>query len=84
MYLSGKITADVFCNEFYYSYDLEIDCDVLTGIEKIAFAGLSPIVARFSEFEEDHIKYPKAYFTEQELKQKILETKEYLQKQWPL
>jgi hypothetical protein len=83
MYLSGKITADVFCNEFYYSYDLEIDSDVLTDIEEIAFAGLSSVAARFSGFEEDHIKYPKVYFTEQELKQKILETKEHLQEPCP-
>ena len=61
MYLSGNISDKVFCDEFYYSYDLEIDLDTLTNIEKKAFSELSTGSDRFSEFEEDHIKYPKGF-----------------------
>ncbi|NML22436.1 magnesium and cobalt transport protein CorA [Pseudoflavitalea sp. G-6-1-2] len=81
MYLSGNISDKVFCDEFYYSYDLEIDLDTLTDIEKKAFSELSTVSDRFSEFEEDHIKYPKGFYTSEELKQKITETKEKLQEQ---
>lgn len=61
MYLTGEISAKVFCDEFYYSYDLEIDSDSLTDIEKVVFAELSTVSDRFSEFGEDHIKYPKGF-----------------------
>jgi len=84
MYLSGNINDKVFCDEFYYSYDLEIDLDTLTDLEKKAFSELSTVSDRFSEFEEDHIKYPKGFFTAEELKQKIIETKEKLQEQSPI
>ncbi|WP_156308943.1 magnesium and cobalt transport protein CorA [Sphingobacterium endophyticum] len=84
MYLSGNITDIIFCDEFYYSYDLEIDIDTLTDIEKKAFSELSTISDRFSEFEEDHIKYPKGFYTAEELKQKLIETQEKLQEQRPI
>ena len=37
MFLSGEITASVFCDEFYYSYDLGIDYDILNDAEQKAF-----------------------------------------------
>lgn len=77
-YLSGKITARVFCDEFYYSYDIEINSDLLTKLEEDIFSQLSIVSSRFSEFEKDHKKHPKAFFTEKDLKQKIIEVKEKL------
>ncbi len=80
-YLLGKIDEPTFCDEFYYSYDLEVDGNALTKVEKAAFAELSTIAERFSEYEEDHLGLPNGFYTAEELKQKIIETKEKLQKQ---
>ena len=77
-YLKGEIDAWTFCNEFYECYDLKLDSKTLTNIEGKAFAALSLIAGRFSNIEEDLRKYPGTYFTEDELKQKVLETKELL------
>ncbi|GHV44572.1 hypothetical protein FACS1894180_6080 [Bacteroidia bacterium] len=78
MYLSGIITASVFCDEFYYCYDLELDYETLTDIEQQYFSKLGTVSGRFSEFEEDHKLASKAFFTEEQLKDKIVETKEKL------
>jgi hypothetical protein len=80
MYLSDIITASVFCNEFYYSYNLEIDDEVLNELEQKCFFELAKVTDWFSEFENDHIKYPGLYCNELELRQKVLETKEKLKK----
>ena len=48
-YLSGKITERVFCDEFYYCYDLEMDYTTLTEFEHRIFSELSTIRGRFSE-----------------------------------
>jgi len=80
MYLSKKISAVTFCNEFHDSYDIELDYDQLTTLEHKLFLELGTIAGRFSEFEEDHKKYPGTYFTEKQLKDKIIETKEKLRK----
>lgn len=77
-YLSGRIDESIFCDEFYYSYDLEIDNNTLTDIEKVVFAELSTVAGRFSEYEEDHLGLPNGFYTAEELKQKIIETKEKL------
>ncbi|MEC5395505.1 colicin immunity domain-containing protein [Bergeyella sp. RCAD1439] len=84
MFVMSQITASVFCNEFYYSYDLEIDSDTLSNEEQQAFSDLSIVSSRFSQFKEDHEKYPNGFFTEEELRQKIIETKEKLQSQSPI
>lgn len=80
-YLAGKIDARTFCDEFYYSYDLEIKRSSLSQLESKIFSNLSIVAGRFSEFEEDHINYPGTYFTEEELKNKVIETREALQLQ---
>ncbi|WP_312763983.1 hypothetical protein [Epilithonimonas sp.] len=77
-YLLGKINELIFCDEFYYSYDLEVDSNTLTDIEKAAFTELSRVSSRFSQYEEDHKLDPKAFSTVEELRQKIIETKEKL------
>ncbi len=78
MYLSGKIDAQTFCDEYYYCYDLEFDYETLTEFEAKCFSELSTVAGRFTNIEEDLKKYPGAYFTEDELKQKIIETKDEL------
>jgi len=80
MYLSDKINESTFCHEFYCSFDLELDYDTLMEDEYKAFYELSEITIRFSEFEEDFKKYPGTYYTKEELKKKIIETKEKLEK----
>jgi hypothetical protein len=81
MFLTSQITASVFCDEFYDSYDLEIDINTLSNIEQTAFSDLSNVSSRFSPFEDDHEKFPNGFFTEKELRQKIIETKEKLKMQ---
>jgi hypothetical protein len=78
MYLEGKITARTFCDEYYYSYDLEIDNKDLNELEQQAFSELSKISSRFSEFPEDHAALPRGFYTEEQLKKKIEETKKRL------
>lgn len=80
MYLSDRINEPSFCDEFYYSYDLEIDYDTLTDEENHVFGELSDVASRFSEFEEDHVDHPGVYYTKEELRKKILETKNKLKK----
>lgn len=75
-YLSGEIGDSTFCDEFYYCYDLELDHETLTEIEKKAFGELSAVSSRFSEHQEDHMLDPRAFSTAEELKQKVVETKE--------
>lgn len=78
MYLQGKIDAWNFCNEFYVSYDLEVDSNTLTALEEQTFSELSSISSRYTKFEKDLINYPDVYSSEAELKKKIIETKDKL------
>lgn len=77
-YLSSKIDEAAFCDEFYLSYDLEINNETLTAIERQVFKELSKVSSRFSQYAEDHKLDAKAFSTIQELKQRIIETKETL------
>ena len=84
MYLSGVIAAPTFTDEFYFSYNLEIDDEMLKETERKAFQKLDEISSRFSEFEEDLKEYPGTYFSEAELRKKIIETKEKLKDEYTL
>lgn len=66
-YLSGKISERFFCDEFYYSYDLELNYDDLSSLEKNCFSELNKVTSRFSEFEEDHKLDTKAFFSKSDL-----------------
>lgn len=77
-YLTNKLDAWTFSNEFQDCYDLELDLSTLNPIERKAFSELSTIVGRFSPFEKDFIDCPNAFFTEDQLKEKVLETKKVL------
>lgn len=77
-FLSRKIDATTFCDEFYDCYDLELGFDTLNDIEAKAFYDLSQVVNRFSPYEEDHKGLPVGFYTEDELMQKVIETKKLL------
>ena len=78
-YLLGKIDESTFCDEFYYSYDLEINNDILSESEQQVFSDLSKVSSRFSQYEEDHKLDAKAFSSAKDLREKIIETKEKLQ-----
>lgn len=82
-YLEKTIDASTFCDEFYYSYSLEICDDTLTKQEQKYFSELDTISSRFSESEEDHENYPGTYFTEKQLKNKIIEVRNKLKDNIP-
>ncbi|TCN60928.1 magnesium and cobalt transport protein CorA [Flavobacterium circumlabens] len=77
-YILGKINESTFCDEYYYSYDLEIDNSTFTHNEKYIFSELSKVTSRFSQYEEDHILDSKAFSSIDELRQKVLETRDKL------
>jgi len=79
-YLLGKINDSSFCEEFYFSYDLEVNSETLNEVEQQAFSELSKVSSRFSQYDEDHKLDARAFSTVEELKQKIAETKERLGK----
>ncbi|MBX9838780.1 MAG: hypothetical protein K2X69_10775 [Silvanigrellaceae bacterium] len=78
MYLSGKIDASTFCDEFYYSYGLELDHNFLNEIEKKVFSDLGGIVDRFSPFEKDLKEYPQFFVSEEYLKKNVYYSKDRL------
>jgi hypothetical protein len=80
LFSSGEIDEKTFCDEYYYSYDLAIDYSTLTEKENDLFFELSKVVSRFSEFPEDHKLDSKAFTNKEELKKKILEIKNALQR----
>ena len=73
LYLENKITTTAFCNEFYYSYDLEVNENDLTAVEKMLYEELSIVTSRFSDYEEDHKALPNGFSTKEELKTKAQE-----------
>jgi len=77
-YLSNKINAVTFCDEFYYCFDLAIDMSVLTDQERSLFLELSDVVGRFSAYKEDFENHPGVYYSELDLNEKIVETKNRL------
>ena len=78
MFLEKEIFVSVFCYEIYYCYDLGIGYTTLTPLEYSTFSELGTVCGRFSEYEEDHIQYPKGFYTEEEVLNKVLATKDKL------
>lgn len=72
-YILGQIDEPLFCDEYYYSYDLQISKDTLSDIERRVFSELSTVSSRFSQYKEDHKLDARAFTTLQELKQKNCE-----------
>ncbi len=79
-YLSGAFNASSFCAAYYDSLDLEVNPETLTKLEDVTFSELYTVASRFSDSAEDHKNYPGTYFTEDELRQKIIDTKNELSK----
>ncbi|MCX5925487.1 MAG: DUF2247 family protein [Candidatus Dependentiae bacterium] len=75
-YLSDKIDAQTFEQEYLGCYYAEMDFNTLMPIERTLFAELSTIVELFSPHEESHKELPGVYYTEQELRQKAMELQE--------
>ena len=53
-YLDGKIDESTFCDEYYYSHDLEIgrNSNSFSIEEKILFYELELVADRYSPYEE--------------------------------
>jgi hypothetical protein len=83
-YLSKQITASVFCDEFYYCYDKELDHSKLTTLESKAFSDLSNVISRFSQYKEDYEIDTKAFSTEKEVISKVIEVQNLLEEGLPI
>lgn len=77
-YIEGRINGSSFCDEYYFSYAMEINHSDLLDVEKVQFENISKTASRFSEFAEDHELDSKAFSDEKELRQTILEAKKIL------
>jgi len=73
-YIDDEINTVNFCEEFSITYDLKIDHDQFSVEEGKIFKILSTYVDRHSPFEEDFIKHPNVYYTDQEIREKAEET----------
>ena len=80
MYLSGFIDEISFCDDFYPLYNVSVDLDTLKEEEYRAFSELNKIISRFSEFERDHKENPGVFYTKEDVKLKIQETRKKLSK----
>lgn len=77
-YLSGRLNETAFCDEFYYSYDLELDHSTLSDLERQYFSKLNMVVSRFSPYPEDQKLDPNAFSSVNELREMALYIKEHL------
>jgi hypothetical protein len=74
-YFENKINASIFCNEYHEYYNLELNFDTLSKNEYEAFSELNKVVVRFSSSKEDLKKYPQVYYSENQLREKLIEMK---------
>lgn len=82
-YISGNITERSFCDEFYYCFDLELDYTFLSEKEYRVFSELGKVVSRFSEYDEDHKLDKNAFYTLEQLNEKVIESKDQLNSEIP-
>lgn len=78
-YLSQEINAWDFCNQYVQYYNLELNTQNLSISEKEVLSELNVVASRFSDIEEDLLLYPGTYFNEKQLKEKVIEVKEYIE-----
>lgn len=76
-YTAGNIDTETFCNEFVEYYNT-FDTSLLTPIEYQAFSSLNPIAGYFSNFKEDFNYSPQDFYTEDDLKAKVVEIEQLL------
>ena len=67
--IKGKIGITDFCDDFVVAYNLKTDYDELSEEEHLAFRKLNTTAARFTEFEEDLVKYPNVYYSENDVRE---------------
>ncbi len=77
-YLSSKISALDFCDEFHSSYGMDLNLESLSDTERSVFSSLDEVSGRFSPYNNDHEKHPGVYFTEDELKEKVISSRNAL------
>ena len=82
-YLDGKIDESTFCDEYYYSHDLEIgrNSNSFSIEEKTLFFELEMFLNQFAPDEQFHKRFPGSFWSKQELHDKIRDTYETLKKQ---
>lgn len=71
--LNGNLPVSKFADEYcmLYNFASEFDYNVLTTRERFWFSELGDITARYSNYPEDFILYPKVYFSDDDVKQVI-------------
>lgn len=77
-YLLNELNALSFCDQFLECYGLEVDPNSLTELEKKAFSELATLAVEFPTFDESFKKYHDTYYTENTLRDKVVETRERL------
>mgnify|MGYP002338706896 CR=1 FL=1 len=82
-YLEGTIDTPTFSDEYHACYDLDVDLDTLSEVEKSALRILSDVAGRFCKSESAHQKFPGLYSTDQDVRQKAKEVKKTLADYWP-
>ncbi|ELK43837.1 hypothetical protein BAG01nite_39800 [Brevibacillus agri] len=71
LYQQNEIELPRFCDEFSYTYNIDLDYDELTELEREMFRNLAGIASRFSPFEEDHKLDPKAFYKEEDVREMV-------------
>lgn len=75
---NAKYDISTFCDEFTRIYDLEVDYDTLSVKENEEFGELCVMAGRFSDDEED-LKIPNVYFSEQSIREKAIKIQKELE-----
>lgn len=70
-FILGRIDEQTFCDEYYYSYNLEIDSATYNETEKRVFGELGKVSDRFSPFESDYELDARAFTNKNDLRQAI-------------
>lgn len=77
--LYGTYQVKAFCTEFTRIYDLEVDYEELSELENAEFGDLCEMAGRFSDDEEE-LKIPNMFYSEEEILNKAKHVKEFLGK----
>ena len=67
-FISGTLAVPEFCDKYYLIYDLN-DNSIwkFTPDELMVLNKLSEVAGRYSQYEEDHKAYPKAYTSDKDV-----------------
>lgn len=76
-YIKGHYDTKNFCDQFTIIFNIETDYEDLNEVENKLFLELSSVTARFSPYDKDFV-FQNVYYTEQEVKKKVLEIKNKL------